>query len=168
MRRLALLVLSIAAPAAFAYDLNGMPIGGDEQAVKKAFPSAYCKPLEWSSTVADRRCDDAKIALAGVPARITVYLKSGAIQAFSVRFDNKDRDRVIAHLKSRWGPASGEATETIARKGKDGKGKDDRKVYKVNWEKGNERALLAVQSDRKRGSLEVWRGNFVDEIYRVR
>jgi len=170
MRRLALLVLSIAAPAAFAYDLNGMPIGGDEQAVKKAFPSAYCKPLEWSSTVADRRCDDAKIALAGVPARITVYLKSGAIQAFSVRFDNKDRDRVIAHLKSRWGPASGEATETIARKGKDGKGKDkdERKVYKVNWEKGNERALLAAQSDRKRGALEVWRGNFIDEIYKVR
>jgi len=168
MKRLALLVLLIAARGAFAYDLNGMPIGGDEQAVKKAFPSAYCKPLEWSSTVADRRCDDAKIALAGVPARITVYLKSGAIQAFSVRFDNKDRDRVIAHLKSRWGPPSGEATETIARKGKDGKGKDDRKVHKVNWEKGNERALLTAQSDRKRGALEVWRGNFIDEIYKVR
>jgi len=168
MRWVALLALSVAAPAVFAYDLNGMAIGGDEAAVKKAFPSAYCKPLEWSSTVADRRCDDAKIAVAGVPARVTVYLKTGAIQAFSVRFDNKDRDRVVAHLKSRWGPASGEATETIARKGKDGKGKDDRKVYKVNWEKGNERALLAAQSDRKRGSLEVWRGNFNDEIYKVR
>jgi hypothetical protein len=168
MRWVALLALSVAAPAVFAYDLNGVAIGGDEAAVKKAFPSAYCKPLEWSSTVADRRCDDAKIAVAGVPARVTVYLKTGAIQAFSVRFDNKDRDRVVAHLKSRWGPASGEATETIARKGKDGKGKDDRKVYKVNWEKGNERALLAAQSDRKRGSLEVWRGNFNDEIYKVR
>ena len=163
MKRLALLALSIAAPAAFAYDLNGVPIGGDEQAVKKAFPSAYCKPLEWSSTVADRRCDDAKIAVGGVPARVTVYLKTGAIQAVSVRFDVNDRDRVIAHLKSRWGPPSGEKTETIARKGK-----DDRKVYKVNWEKGNERALLTAQSDRRRGSLEVWRGNFIDEIYKVR
>jgi hypothetical protein len=163
MKRLAALALAIAAPVAFAYDLNGVPIGGDEQAVKKAFPSAYCKPLEWSSTVADRRCDDAKIAVGGVPARVTVYLKTGAIQAVSVRFDVNDRDRVIAHLKSRWGPPAGEKTETIARKGK-----DDRKVYKVNWEKGNERALLTAQSDRRRGSLEVWRGNFIDEIYKVR
>ena len=163
MKRLAALALAIASPVAFAYDLNGVPIGGDEQAVKKAFPSAYCKPLEWSSTVADRRCDDAKIAVGGVPARVTVYLKTGAIQAVSVRFDVNDRDRVIAHLKSRWGPPSGEKTETIARKGK-----DDRKVYKVNWEKGNERALLTAQSDRRRGSLEVWRGNFIDEIYKVR
>ena len=163
MKRLALLALSIAAQCAFAYDLNGVPIGGDEQAVKKAFPSAYCKPLEWSSTVADRRCDDAKIAVGGVPARVTVYLKTGAIQAVSVRFDVNDRDRVIAHLKSRWGPPAGEKTETIARKGK-----DDRKVYKVNWEIGNERALLTAQSDRRRGSLEVWRGNFIDEIYKVR
>jgi hypothetical protein len=163
MKRLALLVLSIAARGAFAYDLNGVPIGGDEQAVKKAFPSAYCKPLEWSSTVADRRCDDAKIAVGGVPARVTVYLKTGAIQAVSARFDINDRDRVIAHLKSRWGPPSGEKTETIARKGK-----DDRKVYKVNWEKGNLRALFTAQSDRKRASLDVWRGNFIDEIYKVR
>jgi hypothetical protein len=163
MRWLALVALSIAARGAFAYDLNGVPIGGDEQAVKKAFPSAYCKPLEWASTVADRRCDDAKIAVGGVPARVTVYLKTGAIEAVSVRFDINDRDRVIAHLKSRWGPPAGEKTETIARKGK-----DDRKVYKVNWEKGNERALFTAQSDRKRASLDVWRGNFVDEIYKVR
>jgi hypothetical protein len=168
MTRLALLALAIAAPAAFAYDLNGMPIGGDEQTVKKVFPSAYCKPLEWTSTAADRRCDDAKIAVGGVPARLTVYLKSGAIQAYSVRFDSKDRERVIPHLKSRWGAPSSEKTETIARKGKDGKDKDDRKVYKVNWEKGDQRALLTAQSDRKRGSLEVWRGNFIDEIYKVR
>jgi len=163
MRPLALLALLIAAHAAFAYDLNGVPIGGDEQAVKKAFPSAYCKPLEWSSTVADRRCDDAKISVGGVPGRVTVYLKAGAVQAVSARFDINDRDRVISYLKSRWGPPAGEKTETIARKGK-----DDRKVHKVNWEKGNERALLTAQSDRKRGSIDVWRGNFIDEIYKVR
>ena len=169
MRWLAILALVLSGPAAAAvYELNGMKIGGDEQQVKKAFPSAYCKPLEWASTVADRRCDDAKISVGGMPARITVYLKAGSIQAYSVRFDSKDRDRVIEHLKSRWGPPAGEKTETIAKKGKDGKGKEDRKVFKVNWEKGDERALLTAQSDRKRASLDAWRGNFIDEIYRVR
>ena len=163
MRWLAALALALAAHAALAYEVNGVPIGGDEQAAKKAFPSAHCKPLEWTSTVADRRCDDAKIAVAGVPARVTVYLKTGVIQAISVRFDVRDRERVVAHLRSRWGPPSGEKTESIARKDK-----DDRKVYKLTWEKGNERALLVVQTGRKRAALEVWRGNFIDEIYKVR
>ena len=168
MRRLALLALAIAAPAAFAYELNGVRLGGDEQAVKKAFPSAYCKALEWSSTAADRRCDDAKVAVGGTPARVTIYLKVGVIQAMSFRFDLKDRDRVVAHLKSRWGPPAGETTEKVARKSKDGKTQDDRKLFKINWEKGNERALFTAQSDRKRAALEVWRGNFLDEIYKVR
>jgi hypothetical protein len=160
---LAALALALVAPMALAYDVNGAPIGGDEQAAKKAFPSAHCKPLEWTSNVADRRCDDAKISLAGAPARVTVYLKTGVIQAISVRFDVNDRERVVAHLRSRWGPPAGEKTESIARRDK-----DDRKVYKVNWENGNERAMLVVQSGRKRAALEVWRGNFIDEIYRVR
>jgi hypothetical protein len=134
--------------------------------VKKAFPSAYCKPLEWVSTAADRRCDDGKISVAGLSARLTVYLKTGSIQGIAVRFDSKDRDRIIGHLKSRWGPPAAEKTETIARKAKDGKGKEDRKVFKVNWEKGDERALLTAQSDRKRAQLDVWRGNFYDEIYK--
>ena len=168
MRWLAVLVLALGAHSALAYDVNGVPIGGDEQAAKKAFPSAHCKALEWNSTVADRRCDDAKIALAGVSARVTVYLKTGVIQAISVRFDTKDRERVVSHLTSRWGKPASEKTETVARKGKDGKERDDRKVYKANWEKGDERALVTVQSDRKRAALEVWRGNFIDEIYKVR
>jgi len=168
MRALAILALALAAPAACAYDLNGVAIGGDEAAVKKAFPSAYCKPLEWVSTASDRRCDDAKISVAGVPARVTVYLKAGAIEALSVRFDTRDRERVVAHLKARWGAPSGEKNETVARKGKDGKDKEDRKVYKLNWEKGAERALLTAQSDRKRMALDIWRGNFIDEIYKVR
>jgi hypothetical protein len=163
VRWLAALALALAAHTALAYDINGVPIGGDEQAAKKAFPSAHCKPLEWTSPVADRRCDDAKISFAGVPARVTVYLKSEVIQAISVRFDVRDRERVVAHLISRWGKPTAEKTESIARKDK-----ADRKVYKVNWEKGNERALVTVQSDRKRAALEVWRGNFIDEIYKVR
>ena len=168
MKRLAALALALTAPMALAYEVNGVPIGGDEQAAKKAFPSAHCKALEWASTVADRRCDDAKISLAGVPARVTVYLKTGVIQAISVRFDVRDRERVVAHLASRWGKPSAEKTETVVRKGKDGQAKEDRKIYKANWEKGNERALVTVQSDRKRAALEVWRGNFIDEIYKVR
>lgn len=164
MRTLALVALLFAAPAAFAaFEMNGVPLGGDEAQVKKAFPSARCKPLEWTSRVADRRCDDAKIAFAGVPARLTVYLKDGSIQSLSVRFAATDRDKVAAHVKSHWGAPSGEANETIARKGK-----DDKRVYKLRWDKGNEHAMLIAQADRKRASLEAWRGNFVDEIYRVR
>jgi hypothetical protein len=169
MRWLAILALVLAGPAAAAaYDLNGVSLGGDEQQVKKAFPSAYCKPLEWVSKAADRRCDDGKISVAGLSARVTVYLKTGSIQGIAVRFDSKDRDRIVGHLKSRWGPPAAEKTETIARKAKDGKDKEDRKVFKVNWEKGDERALLTAQSDRKRAQLDVWRGNFYDEIYKVR
>ena len=164
MRTLALVALLVAAPTVFAaFDMNGVPLGGDEAQVKKAFPSARCKPLEWTSRVADRRCDDAKIAFAGVPARLTVYLKDGSIQSLSVRFAASDRDKVVAHVKSRWGTPSGEANETIARKGK-----DDKRVYKLRWDKGNEHAMLIAQADRKRASLEAWRGNFVDEIYKVR
>ena len=163
MRWLALFALVLAGPAAAAYDLNGLSLGGDEQQVKKSFPSAHCKPLEWTSTAADRRCDDAKISVGGLPARVTVYLKKGAVEGIAVRFDGKDRDRITGYLKSRWGPPSGEASETIAKKGK-----EDRKVFKVNWEKNGERALLTAQSDRKRGQLDVWRGNFYDEIYKVR
>ena len=164
MRALALLALLLAVPAATAaYDMNGVPLGGNEAQVKKAFPSARCKPLEWSSRVADRRCDDAKIALAGVQARLTVYLRKDSIQALSVRFDVKEREKVVAHLKSRWGAPAGETSETIARKGK-----DDRRIYKLRWENGNEHALLTAQADRKRASLEAWLGNFADEIYKVR
>ena len=163
MRWLAFFALVLAGPAAAAYDLSGVSIGGDEQQVKKAFPSAHCKPLEWKSSAADRRCDDAKIAIGGLHGRITVYLMKGAIQAYSIRFDTNDRDRIIGYLKSRWGSPSGETAETIAKKGK-----EDRKIFKVNWEKGGERALLVAQSDHKRAQLDVWRGNFYEEIYRVR
>ena len=164
MRWLALFALALSGPAmAGVYELNGLGVGGDEQQVKKAFPSAHCKPLEWASTAADRRCDDARISVGGLPARITVYLKKGAVQGMSVRFDSKDQARVIGYLKSRWGPPSGETTETVAKKGT-----VDRKIFKVNWEKGGERALLTALSDHKRAQLDVWRGNFYEEIYKVR
>jgi len=148
---------------AIAYDINGVRLGGREVEVKKAFPSAHCKPLEWKSNAADRRCDDARISLGGVQARITVFLKADSIQAYDLRFDVKELERVKAHLKARWGAPLAEATEVIARRDK-----EDRKVFKMRWEKGADRALLVAQLEKKNATLEVSRGTFPEEIYRVR
>lgn len=166
MRILALLVsLFLAAPALAQkpFAANGVPLGGSESDVKARFPAAHCKPLEWKTDAADRRCDDAKIAMGGVEAKITFYLKKGAIQAFDVRFDTKDLDRFSADLKSVFGPPKAETRDIIARPGK-----EDREVYKVLWESGRDRAILTALKDKKRGQLEVSRGNFADEVYRVR
>ena len=163
MRVIAFVALAVLSPGALAFEVNGVGLGGREVEVKKAFPSAHCKPLEWKTGAADRRCDDSKIAFGGVQARITVYLKADAIQAFTLQFDTKDRDKVAAHLKGRWGPPLAEITESISRKDQ-----QDRQVYKVRWEKGNDRAVLTAQLEKKRGTLEAWRGNFSEEIYRVR
>jgi len=158
-----LLWLCLLAPPALAYDLNGIAIGGKELDAKKAMPSAHCKPLEWKSDAADRRCDDARVAIGGVESRMTVFLKAGVIQAYDVRFDIKDLERMKTHLKARWGAPLAEVTEVIARK--DAK---DRQVFKMRWEKGEERAVLVAQLEKKRVSLEVSRGNFPVEIYRVK
>jgi hypothetical protein len=159
---LLLAALVIASPA-LAYDANGVALGARELEVKKAFPSAHCKPLEWKSDAAERRCDDGRISFGGAQAKITFYLKADAVQAFNVRFDNKDLERVKAHLRARYGAPLAEATETIARRDR-----DDRKVFKMRWEKGVDRAVLSAQLDRKRATLEVSRGNFETEIYRVK
>jgi hypothetical protein len=155
-------ILALSLPA-FGYDVNGVNLGGKELDVKKAFPSAHCKALEWKTDAADRRCDDAKISLGGVEAKITVFLKADVIQAYDLRFDMKDLERVTAYLKARWGAPLAEATDIIARKDK-----KDRKVYKARWEKGADRALLAAQLEQKRGAVEVSRGNFPEEVYRVK
>ena len=164
MRIAAFLALALLAPASLAYDVNGVRLGGREVDVKKAFPSVHCKALEWKSDAADRRCDDARISLGGVQARITVFLKADSIQAYDLRFDVKELERVKAHLKARWGAPLAEATEVIARRDK-----EDRKVFKMRWEKGADRAILTAQLEKKkRASLEVSRGSFPVEIYRVR
>jgi len=164
MRIAALLVLALLPLAAFAYEVNGVKLGGREIEVKKAFPSVHCKPLEWKTDAADRRCDDARISLGGVEAKITVFLKADAIQAYDLSFDIKELERVKSHLRARWGAPLAEATEVIARRDK-----DDRKVFKMRWEKGADRAILTAQLEKKkRASLEVSRGSFPVEIYRVR
>jgi hypothetical protein len=156
------LLLALSLPAS-GYEVNGVDLGGKELDVKRAFPSAHCKALEWKSDAADRRCDDSKISLGGVEARITVFLKADVIQAYDLRFDMKDLERVAAHLKARWGAPLAETTEVIAKKDK-----KDRKVYKARWEKGADRALLAAQLEQKRAAVEVSRGNFPEEIYRIK
>jgi hypothetical protein len=163
MKRILLTLLLCLSLPAFGYDVNGVSLGGKELDIKKAFPSAHCKALEWKTDAADRRCDDGKISLGGAEAKITVFMKAGVIQAYDLRFDMRDLERVAAHLKARWGAPLAEATEVIAQKDK-----KDRKVYKLRWEKGADRALLAAQLEQKRGTIEVSRGNFPEEIYRVK
>ena len=155
-------LLALALPA-LAYELNGVALGGKEIDVKKAFPSARCKALEWKTDAADRRCDDARISFGGIDARITFYLKADAVQAFDVRFDGKELERMKAQLRGRYGAPLAEATEVVARRDK-----EERKIFKMRWEKGADRAVLTAQLEKKRASLEVSRGNFPDEIYRVK
>ena len=165
MRKLvpALFVLAVAAaPAWAAYDANGVALGAPEQAVLKQFPSAHCTALQWKSRAADRRCDDAKISFAGVSARITFYLKNGKVEAFDVRFDTRDAERVAAFLKSRYGVPGAETRDKVQTRG--GAARD---IYKVRWEKNGERAVITALMEKRRASLLVWRGNFEDEIYRV-
>ncbi|MBV8031902.1 MAG: hypothetical protein JO035_10385 [Betaproteobacteria bacterium] len=144
-------------------DLNGVALGASEKEVKKSFPSALCKPLEWKSAATDRRCDDSKISLAGVEARVTFYLKNDAVQAFDLRFNTSDLDKVMPQLKSRYGKPSAETKDTIEQPGK-----EPRVVYKVLWEQGKDRASLVAQMDKKRVQLTASRGNWEEEIYRIR
>ncbi|HVP08040.1 MAG TPA: hypothetical protein VMT02_00850 [Burkholderiales bacterium] len=162
LRILVALLLALPA-AALAFEIHGVKLGGREADVRKAFPSARCKPLEWKSSAADRRCDDAQISLGGVPAHFTAYLKDDTIQAFDLRFDIKDLERGKAALRAAWGAPLAETTETFARKNK-----PDRKVLKMRWEKGDDRAILSAQLDKSRVSVEVSRGSFPQEIYRIR
>lgn len=163
MKKLPFLLLWLLAAPALAYDVNGIRLGGREIDVRKAMPSANCKALEWKSDAADRRCDDAKVAVGGVETRIAVFLKAGVVQAYDIRFDVKNLDRVKAYLRGNWGEPLAEATDVIARQGK-----PDRKVFRMRWEKGAERAVLVAQLEKKRATLEVSRGNFPVEIYRIK
>ena len=163
MKRLLFLLLFLPAVAFGAFDANGVVLGDNELAVKKVFPGIHCKALEWKSDAADRRCDDAKVPVGGVETRITVFIKAGVIQAYDARFDIKELERMKTHLRARWGAPLAEAMDVISRKDK-----EDRKVFKMRWEKGEERAVLTAQMEKKRVSLEVSRGNFPVEIYRIK
>jgi hypothetical protein len=161
MRALLGLALLLVSASSAAYDANGVALGASEKIVLHRFPGAYCQPLQWTSRAADRRCDDAKMVLGGVPGRITFYLKQDRVQAFDVRFESKDAQRLASFLKQRYGAPSGETRDKLERD-------KASELYKVAWEKGGERAVLTSQSEKRRGFFTVSRGDFEDQIYRVR
>ena len=164
MKKLLLaVVLLFAFPASAALDVKDIALGATERDIKRQFPSVHCKALEWQSKAADRRCDDSRVSLGGVEAQVTFYLKKDALEAFDVRFDTKELERFVAFLKSRYGAPQSESKDTYDRKGKSA-----RQVYKALWESGKERAVLTAQLEKRRASMLVSRGNFDEEIYRVR
>jgi hypothetical protein len=156
----ALLLLPL---GALAFDVAGVGLGASEADIRGTFPSAYCKPLEWQSRAAERRCDDGQISFAGVPARVTFFLRGDAVQGFNVRFATRDRPSVTAVLKSRWGAPAAETRDLIQRKGR-----SDDEVYKMTWARADDRATLIWRPEQKRCWLMVSRGDFAEEIYRVR
>jgi hypothetical protein len=163
MRALAAAAALLLPLHALAFEVAGVGLGADEARIHDALPSAYCKPIEWRSAVADRRCDDGKISFAGVEARVTFFLRGDAVQGFNVRFALRDQPRVTEALKSRWGTPAAETRDLIQRKGE-----SDREVYKITWKRADDRATLIWRPDQKRCWLMVSRGEFADEIYRVR
>ena len=155
----AALLVPLAGHAAF--DANGVLLGAPEAEVKKKFPSANCKKLEWESRAADRRCDDSRINFGGIEARITFYLRRDRVEAFDVRFDSRDLERFVTAVKQRYGAPASEQRDTLG-------DKKPRQVYKALWEGKGERAALVAQLDQRRGSLLVSRGAFEEEIYKVK
>lgn len=162
MERIALtLVLAVAAPA-WAFDANGVALGATEAEVKQAFPEAHCKAMEWKTDAADRRCDDAPVRFGGADARISFFLRQDAVQAFDVRFDARDLERVAGHLRSHYGAPDTEGPEVIERRDR------RRELYKMRWKKGADQAVLTSQIGRRRVDLNVWRGDFDTEVYRIK
>lgn len=157
-----LLVLLLSPLSAFpSFEANGVALGEPESEVRENYPSAHCRPLEWESLAADRRCDDSRASFGGVGVRVTFYLKKDAVQAFDVRFGTRDLESLVAFLKTRYGAPASETRDAAERKGA-------RHTYRALWERNGARAVLVAQLEKRTGSLLVYRGNFEEEIYRVR
>lgn len=144
-------LLLVASPA-LAYDVNGVKLGASEKEVLKHFPDAHCRPLEWPTNAADRRCDDSRIKVANLEGSITFYLRQDLVEGFDLRFEKAVLPAMSKHFLDRYGkPAIAD--------------KDDI-VYE--WKAGDEHARLTSEKGRRRASLLVWRGTFETEIYRVK
>ena len=109
-------MLLFQAPALAALDIKEIALGAKERDIKRAFPSAHCRPLQWESKAADRRCDDSRVAFGGVEVQVTFYLKKDAVEAFDVRFDTRELERFVDFLKSRYGTPVTETRDTFRRK----------------------------------------------------
>ncbi len=79
-----------------------------------------------------------------------------------MRFDAQHLERVAAFLKERFGKPVSEAREKIESR------REPRELYKLRWQQGGDRAVLTSQSKRRRVDLNVWRGDFDTEIYRIK
>ena len=134
--------------------MDGLALGAGERAVKQRLPNAHCQPLQWQSRAADRRCDDSRAMLAGMEVRLTVYLRDDAVQAYDIRFDSRDAARMAKLATEHF------AAKPVAR--------ENEKTHTLHWRADGERGLLTTQPGERRASLLVWRGDFYDEIYKVR
>ena len=146
------LFLLLFAGSAHAYDLNGVALGASEKDIRQQFPYANCRPLEWPSLAADRRCDDSRIIFAGVDASVTFYLRKGKVEGFDVRFDHRDIAGIVKFLTPRYGAPDFEGPGPVM----------------AQWKRSAERATITSEQGRRRASLLVSRGTFEDEIYKVR
>jgi len=155
------LVVLLSSPAQ-AFDAGGVALGDAEAAVMKAFPGARCQAMDWKTDAADRRCDAAPVSFGGIEARITFYLRRNAVQAFDVRFDDENLRAAVGYLKKRYGRPEFEGREVFRRRG------DAREVYKLRWSDRQDRAVLTSMAARRRVDLNVWRGDFDTEVYRIR
>ena len=140
--------------AAGAFDANGVKLGDSEKVVRQRFPNAHCQPLQWESRAADRRCDDSRAIITGVEARITVYLRKDAVEALDLRFETAVAPTFAKLASERFGTRPVEKTTEKART--------------LQWRRNAERAILTTEPGQRRATLLVWRGDFYDEIYKVR
>ena len=145
-------ILALASSAIAAYDINEVTLGASEKQIKARFPYANCRPLEWPTRAADRRCDDSRISLGGVDASVTFYLRRDAVEGFDVRFDRREVERVMESLRKRYGVPAAEVTPPVM----------------AQWKAKGERAVLTAEPGRRRASLLVSRGTFEEELYKVR
>ena len=146
------LLLLVALPAWAAYDVNDLKLGASEKEVLKHFPGAHCRPLEWPTNAADRRCDDSRIKVANLEGSITFYLRQDSVEGFDLRFEKAVLPAMGKHFLERYGKPAIKDQDDI--------------VYE--WKAGDERARLTSEKGRRRASLLVWRGTFEDEIYKVK
>ncbi|MNC99428.1 hypothetical protein D3C83_177180 [compost metagenome] len=65
-------------------------------------------------------------------------------------------------LTNRYGKPVSEAREKIESR------RETRELYKLRWQRAGDRAMLTSQVKRRRVDLNVWRGDFDTEIYRIR
>src|SRR5438034_3546864 len=100
---LTLFILLLTGSALAAYDVNEVALGASEKEIKQHFPHVNCRPLEWPTRAADRRCDDSRVEFGGVDASVTFYLKRDAVEGFDVRFDQRALQPVMEFLRRRYG-----------------------------------------------------------------